>query len=350
MEKFQIYFFGFSFLAVLFLAVLIFLPFLVPVSIAATLAIIFSPLHEKLAKFMGGMRGLAAFITVVLAVLIIIPPLFFIGQKVFQEAVGFSAQLNNGGVQGISQALSSLQERIAANFPGLNLDFNQYFQSITGWFSGNIGTIFTGVAKVTLDFLLNIFIGSIAFYYFLKDGKDLIKVIVELSPLPDKNDYEILSKVEKAINSVIRGSLVISLVQGFLVWLGLTIFGVPNAALLGSVAALTSLIPGVGTSLITIPSIIYLFLAGPVNYAIGLMIWHTIFVGLIDNMLSPMLIRRGMQVHPFFILLSVMGGLLFFGPMGFLLGPVVLSLLFAMIEIYRFLVKSEQKSLQKNIS
>ena len=81
-----------------------------------------------------------------------------------------------------------------------------------------------------------------------------------------------------------------------------------------------------------------------VGNAAGLLVWQVIVVGLIDNMLSPMLIRRGMKVHPLFILLSVFGGLMFFGPIGFLLGPVVLSLLFAMIEIYKFLMESDKKS------
>ena len=197
---------------------------------------------------------------------------------------------------------------------------------------------------MTIDLFFNLFICFIAFYYFLKDGKELVKAIVSLSPLPDKNDYEILDKLEGAIVSVVRGSLVIAVIQGTLAWLGLLIFGVPNSVLLGSAAAITSLIPGAGTALIMVPSIIYLFLTGPIGNAAGLLVWQVIVVGLIDNMLSPMLIRRGMKVHPLFILLSVFGGLIFFGPIGFLLGPVVLSLLFAMIEIYKFLLASEKKS------
>ncbi len=344
MEKFQIYFFTGLFLAVLFLSFQIFWPFLVPLSIAATLAVLFHPLYERIVRMFGGLRGLSAFLTVVFVVFIIILPLIFIGKTVFQEAVGFSSQLRDGGTENVSQALSSLQERIAAYFPGFSLNLNEYLLQAADWLSKNIGTIFAGIARMTIDLFFNLFIGFIAFYYFLKDGKELIKSIVSLSPLPDKNDYEILNKLEGAIVSVVRGSLVIAVIQGALAWLGLLIFGVPNPAFLGGAAAITSLIPGAGTALIMVPSIIYLFLTGPVGNAVGLLVWQVIVVGLVDNMLSPMLIRRGMKVHPLFILLSVFGGLIFFGPIGFLLGPVVLSLLFAMIEIYKFLMSSEKKS------
>lgn len=343
MEKLQIYFFTALFLAVVFLSFQIFLPFLVPVSIAATLAVLLSPLHERLARLIGGRRGLSALLMVVAAALIIIPSLVFIGKAAVQEAIGFSAQLNNGGVEKISMALSSAQEKISAYFPGFSINLNEYLRLGADWLSKNIGIVFAGVAQVTINLLLNLFIGIIAFYYFLKDGPKIVKAVVALSPLPDKHDYEILGKLESAVNSVIKGSLVIAVIQGFLAWIGLTIFGVPNPALLGSAAAITSLIPGVGTALVMVPSVIYLFLVGSNGHAIGLLIWQITFVGLVDNILSPMLIRRGIKVHPFLILISVMGGLIFFGPIGFLLGPLVLCLLFAMIEIYKFLVDSEKK-------
>ncbi len=343
MEKLQIYFFTAAFLAVIVLSFQIFLPFLVPLSIAATLAILFHPLHERITKFFGGYRGFAAFLTVLLVVLIIILPLAFVLKIVIQEAISFSGQLSGGATENISRALVSVQQQIYVNFPGSTIDLNEYLRSGMDWLSRNTGTIFANVARVTLDVSFNIFIGLIAFFYFLKDGRDFVKATVALSPLPDKNDYEIIEKIEGAIISVVRGSLVIAVIQGCLAWLGLSIFGVPNPAFLGSLAALTSLIPGVGTGLIMIPSIIYLFLTAPISHAAGLLVWQVIVVGLVDNMLSPTLIRRGMKVHPLFILLSVIGGLMFFGPIGFLLGPVVLSLLFAMVEIYKFLVSSEKK-------
>ncbi len=347
MEKLQIYFFSVLFLAVLFLSFQILLPFLVPLSIAATLAFLFHPLNERLVRFLGGFRGPASFITVILAVLIIIIPFVFIGTTIFREAVDFSTQLNSGGAERISASLSSMSVKISYYFPGYSFNLPEYLHSGFSWLSQNIGIIFAGIAKVTIGFLLDLFIFLMAFYFFLKDGQKLVRAIVALSPLPDKNDYEILAKLEGTVSSVVRGSLVVAVVQGILAWLGFTIFGVPNPALFGSFTAVAALIPGAGTAVVVIPAVIYLFVTGSTGQAIGLLVWGMTAIGLIDNILGPALMKRGIKVHPFLILLSVVGGLIFFGPIGFLLGPIVLSLLFAMIEIYSFLVNSEHKSFSR---
>ena len=109
----------------------------------------------------------------------------------------------------------------------------------------------------------------------------------------------------------------------------------PNPVLWGLVAALAALIPGIGTALILIPAIGYLFFTGSTGAAIGLLIWGVVAVGLIDNFLGPMLVNRGVKIHPFLILLSIFGGLSFFGPVGFVLGPLIIALVFALLEIYR---------------
>ena len=133
-----------------------------------------------------------------------------------------------------------------------------------------------------------------------------------------------------------------ALIQGILTAVGFTFFGIPNATLWGSVAAITALIPGIGTALVLLPAILYLYFSGETLFAVGLLLWGMTAVGLVDNFLGPKLVERGMRLHPFLILLSVLGGVGFFGPLGFLLGPLVLSLLFALIEIY-FAIKKEHE-------
>ena len=133
-----------------------------------------------------------------------------------------------------------------------------------------------------------------------------------------------------------------ALIQGILTAVGFTFFGIPNATLWGSVAAITALIPGIGTALVLLPAILYLYFSGETLFAVGLLLWGMTAVGLVDNFLGPKLASYGMRLHPFLILLSVFGGVGFFGPLGFLLGPLVLSLLFALIEIY-FAIKKEHE-------
>jgi predicted PurR-regulated permease PerM len=217
----------------------------------------------------------------------------------------------------------------AYDFSSLNV--TTYIQNFLEWSFANLDTIFSSVTKLAFQ----IFIMLFALFYLLRDGTKLKKALIALSPLIDTYDEKIIAKVKQAIRSVVAGSLVVSIIQGILTGLGFLIFGVPNPALWGSFAVVAALIPGFGTSLVLIPGIIYLFLDSTQLHAFGLLAWGALAVGLVDNYLSPILINRGIQIHPFIILLSVMGGLAFFGPIGFIAGPLVVALLSALFEIYK---------------
>jgi predicted PurR-regulated permease PerM len=219
-----------------------------------------------------------------------------------------------------------------------SLNFDKYLEQGLDWLLKNIGGLFSNITKM----ILNFFIFLIALYYLLKDGQRLKKTIVDLSPLADADDEKIFNMLELAVNSVIKGNLTVAVIQGGLTAVGFAVFGVPNAVLWGTVTSIAALIPGFGTSLVIIPAILFLFFNNEVFHAVGLFVWGGVAVGLIDNYLGPKLVGRGIQMHPFIIFLSVMGGIGFFGPIGFLLGPLTMSLLFAFFEII-FSVKSQEK-------
>ena len=202
----------------------------------------------------------------------------------------------------------------------------------------NLSAVFSNVAKTTLG----IFIFLIALYYLFKDGLKLKEAVVAFSPLKNTDDETIFTKLSSATNSVVKGTLLIALIQGILTAIGFIIFGIPNATLWGSLATITALIPSVGTAIILLPSILYLFSIGNVFSALGLLIWGIVVVGLVDNLLRPKLIERGIRIHPFLILLSTLGGISLLGPIGFLLGPIILSLLAVLFQIYLSLGKEYQ--------
>jgi predicted PurR-regulated permease PerM len=199
------------------------------------------------------------------------------------------------------------------------------------WAFSNLDTVFSGASKIVLA----VFIMLLALFYLLRDGRELKRQIIALSPLGDDDDNRIFKKLEQTIYSIFAGSILVGLIQGVLTGIGFAIFGVPNPALWGSIAAVSALIPGIGTSLVMVPGVLYLFFTGSTTPAIGLLIWGVLAVGLIDNFLGPIFINRGVKIHPFLILLSVLGGLIFFGPVGFVLGPIILAFLFALLDIYR---------------
>ncbi len=320
----------------LLLVAFIFLPYLAALFLALILSIVFRPLYRFLHRRLRR-PSVAAFAAVALVLILIIVPLTFFGILLFNEAYdlysggGFSFS-ENSFVSEINAKIGSGLSRFS---PTLSFDLTTLTDRVVGWFFGNLKGFFSKF----VDAVIGLFITTLGLFYLFKDGEHVMKRVMFLSPLSDRYDQEIFLKVEMAINSVVRGSLVVALIQGFLSGLGFLIFGLPNPILWASVATLTSLIPNVGTAAVLLPTVAYLFFTGHTAGAAGLLLWGALAVGFIDNLLGPHLIERGIKIHPFLILLSVIGGIGFFGPVGFIAGPVVLSLLFSLLDIYPLIMR-----------
>ncbi|MDP3284822.1 MAG: AI-2E family transporter [Desulfobacterales bacterium] len=321
----------------------IFRPLLYALIIAMVFKVLFQPVHKRVLRITREREGMAALITAVIIVIIILVPVILLGMQIFNEAQLLYVSITEGGGKDnlfntVRKLVIYIQRFLPAQIK-FSANFDQYLKQGIDWLVQHLGDIFSNFAKI----LLNLFIFLTALYYLLKDGERLKKTIVGLSPLADTDDAKIFNTIESAINSVIKGNLTVAVIQGALTAAGFAVFGVPNAVLWGSVTAIAALIPGVGTSLVLIPAILFLFLSGKFLSGFGLLAWGAGAVGLVDNFLGPKLVGRGMQMHPFIILLSVLGGIGYFGPIGFLLGPLTMSLLFAFLEIISS-VKSQEKN------
>ncbi|MEK7089548.1 MAG: AI-2E family transporter [Patescibacteria group bacterium] len=338
-QKSELYFLFILLAGIFVLAFFIFKPFLYALILAIVFVTVFQPVHKKILAIIRDRKGLAAFLTTISVLIVVVAPLTLLGIQIFQEATGLYSSLTlNGGTTDPSRFLGDTIQSITrfSPVPIDTPDISQYLKQGLSWLLQHLGSLFANVAKA----IASVFIFLIALYYLFKDGYQLKRALVVLSPLQDIHDETIFNKLALAINSIIKGNLVVALIQGTLTALGFAIFGVPNVMLWGSVAAITALIPGIGTALVLLPAILYLYFSGETLFSVGLLLWGVTAVGLVDNFLGPKLTSRGMQLHPFLILLSILGGIGFFGPLGFLLGPLVLSLLFALLEIY-FAIKKE---------
>lgn len=331
-KKIETWFFILLFLAVCALTILLFKPYLILFAVTASLAVALQPLYQRLQIFFGRTHvSIAAFTTVLVLIVGVLFPLGLFGTLAVREASHVYTKLVIGMSGGPAENLIPwIEEKLHTLLPFANIDVREGLQAALRWFVQHIGPLFAGA----LSTLLLLILGLMTLYYFLKHGPTLAQKITLISPLADTHDAYILSTLQRTVTSVLRGSVTIALIQGILTAIGLAIFGVPNAALWGSLAAIAALIPGLGTALVLLPSIVYLFVTGHSAAGIGLLIWGVVAVGLIDNVLGPSLMGRGVRVHPFIILLSVLGGLQLFGAAGFLLGPVVVSLLLALWEVY----------------
>lgn len=329
-KQIQIYFFLLLLIGVLILTFFLFLPYMSALVLAGTLGVVFYPMYLRMTKFLP--ESLASLAAIAIILLIVLLPLIFFSVLVFEEARGLYASLVYGDI-GAADVFGRIESFVNGLFPGgaVALDISAYLRNLLGALVNNFGSIFSSFAGIVVAVLISIF----ALYYFFKDGKRLKKAVVALSPLADTYDEQIFQKLRVAVNSVMRGSLLIAVIQGILAGIGYLIFGVPNPALWGGITIIASLVPAVGTAAILVPALIYLIVAGKTIAFFGLLIWGVVVVGAVDNFLRPLLMERSMHIHPLLILLGVLGGLALFGPIGFLLGPLVVSFLFALLDIYK---------------
>lgn len=311
--------------------------FIIVLALAYICAVLVLPIHNRLVAWFekrrvlkGGASALASTVTLILLVILIITPFSLIMGKIFADAQGFYVKVTEGGPGALSARLESV---IQPYFPNADINLNEVAKGISGFVVSNIGTFFSS----TFDIVLKLFLFLISLFYFLKDKTHFEALYKRITPLSDKDDKRIFNSIKVAARSIMIGSLVVALCQGIVTGIGFAIFGVPNPFFWGAVAGMFALVPGVGPALIWIPGAIYLYITGDAGSVawIGQVVWGIVAVGLIDNVLGPKVINKGISIHPLFILLSVLGGIIMFGPEGFLFGPLVLSIFVAVIEAWK---------------
>ncbi len=305
-------------------------PFVSALALAAIIVTICYPMYRRILVVMPRRNEtLAALVTTLSVILIIFTPVFLLMSALVNEALSIYNHTSASGPT-FEESVASLESQIQVYLPGITLNTSEYIQQGATWLASNVGGFFAGTATTVFLF----FIAIIGSFYLFRDGTRFTKLVVAVSPLPEEQDELILRRLGVAVRSVATGSLLVAIIQGTLTGCGLWLFGFDRAVLWGTIAAVGALVPGVGTSIVFIPSVIFLIVTNAYGPAIGLAIWGMLAVGLIDNLLGPYLMSRGNPLHPFVTLLSVLGGMSLFGPIGFVVGPVLVSLLKVLLELY----------------
>ncbi len=325
------YFFYVLFIAVAIMCAFIFRPFFIVVVMGISLSVVFHPIYEWLkVRVTRNISWLAALLTTFLFIIIIGVPLFFIGSKVLEEGQMFYQSISEDG--GAGRYLDSVTSGLSYIVPDIgSFDLKSAIGDVVSSFTGSIAGIFTATLHTLFTFMLIV----LSFFYFLKDGEKWKRYIVKLSPLADTHDNRILMMLEHAVSGIMKGYLLVALIQGTMLGIGLWIFGVPNPVLWGVLAGIASVIPSIGTAIVAVPAILFLLATSGTGPAIGLAIWSLTLVGTIDNLLNPIVLGKRVSLPPLVILLSVLGGIALFGPAGIIIGPLSVSLLYTLLIIYR---------------
>jgi predicted PurR-regulated permease PerM len=324
------YFFFGLLIATFIFTFFIFQPFWIIIVLGISFAIVLYPIYEWLCR-RGLPATLSSLMVVALFTILVCGPLLGIGALVFKQSQSVYQKVLNSNLNA-SPVLDKVNYKVNSVLPeGVSFDMNQKATEFVSYVSSHITTIFSSTISAFFSFILMLLI----IFYLLKDGARWRESIISLSPLTKDDDEKIISRLTLAVNGVVKGSLLIALAQGVLLGFGFWIFNVPNGALWGVVAAVLSFIPTFGTSLVSIPAIIFLFVTGNTTSAVGLLVWAVVIVGLVDNLLGPLVVGRKMNIPSILIMFSVLGGIALLGPVGILVGPLVVSLLYSLISIYK---------------
>lgn len=336
-------FFGAVTLLVLYYSYEIIKPYLIDIFLALVLFFTAKPLYQGLTRLLFGLRTLASALTCLLLALLILMPLFTLVSIIANQALEFSAQVSQGLKTGqlwqwVNEKVTLLEQylhRLNLPLPPEQIKLEGILQSVlssaSSFIYNNAISLLKGFTAFLFDLILVLFV---AFFMFLR-GDDFIAELKRLSPLDEAHNNMILGEMEATIKATLWGTVVVAFIQGALGGLGFFFFGVPQAAFWGTVMVLASVIPVVGPSIIWGPAVIYLFIQGAVAKGVGLLLFCGLVISSIDNLVKPWLMRGSRATPSVFILFSILGGISYFGMIGFILGPLVLSFLLSLLAIYQ---------------
>jgi predicted PurR-regulated permease PerM len=336
-------FFGAITLLVLYYSYQIVKPYLIDIFTALVLFFAARPLYMGLCRLLGQRKALASAITCFILLIVILVPLLSLMGIIASQALDFSSQVTRamqGGhlwpwIAAKTEALKAYLIALKLPVPRGEIDLAQIVRTVVTSASSFIYTnaisLIKGFTYFFIDLLLVLFI---TFFMFLQ-GDAFIEEVMKLSPLEAAHNEEILRETEATIKATLWGTVIVAFVQGFLGGVGFLIFRLPQPAFWGTVMIPASVIPIVGSAIIWGPAALYLLFTGHIATGVGLIVWGGVVVSLIDNVLKPILVKGGGSTPSIFILFSILGGITYFGMIGFILGPLILSFLLSLLRIYQ---------------
>jgi predicted PurR-regulated permease PerM len=306
-------------------------PFTTPITWALALAVVAHPFHDWLARRIKK-PGLAAGIAVFGIALVLSALVVFVGQSLLSSIASGTQALQSfesgqwreqlGRIPWLGSLLAAVEQQV--NLSG-------QLQGIAGEVGKRVSEFATGSVWVLVQVLLTIFV----LFYLFRDRREALGTLRSLVPLSERETNKVFTRVADTIHATIFGTLAVAAVQGALGGVIFWWLGLPAPILWGAVMALLAIVPVLGAFVIWLPAAIFLAATGQWGKAAILILWGTVIVGLIDNLLYPILVGTRLRLHTVPVFFAIVGGLAVFGAAGIILGPVILALTDAILEIWR---------------
>jgi predicted PurR-regulated permease PerM len=330
-------------IVILYGAFLILTPFLTAITWAVILAILFYPLYAWLLRIFHGRSTLAAITVTAMIILIVIAPgvelVRFLTEEVILLVQSVRSLMDEDGKQEwLSkpwvQVLVGWWELVSFRLMDFNINWKELLVQGAQNSSKFLVERVTGIAQNVLLFTINFLIALITLFFLLRDGKEFVRRVQLWLPMDRDHQQRLFKNIVDAVLAVVHGSIVVGMVQGLLAGLAYYFLGVPFAVLWGVVTGFAGLLPVGGSTLVTIPATIYLFLQGEIVRSLILLAWSLGIVGTVDNVLKPLIIGNRLGLPVLLLFFGILGGLALFGALGIVLGPVIFALLRALLDLY----------------
>ncbi len=312
--------------------------------LAAVLAGVLWPVQQRLSNHLGGRRALSAAALLLIVVILLLGPLVAFSTFAITEGVEgvrfITDTVRSEGVKGLverlplhlGQLVRQALERIPAQGEA---DWARGFQKQVSAYGGNAAIVLGATLTATGAFVFQTTMMLIALYFLLLQGTDLVVWLDELLPLKRGQTLELLKEFKRVSYAVILSTVVTSVVQAAAALGGYVIASVPHPIFFAGVTFFAAFIPAVGAGSVCLVASVLLFATGHPYAALFLSLWGVLVVGLVDNLVKPLLIKAGMQMNGAVVFFSLIGGLGAFGGVGLILGPLVVALLLALLRIYQ---------------
>ncbi len=305
------------------------------------IAILFAPLNRRLSLSMRRRRTLAALATLTIVVVIVILPLALIAALLADEASGVYERLRSGewnigrSFQQVFDALPAWVTHVLARFELTSLGAVQE-QLSAGLMRGSqfLATQALSIGQSTFDFVVNLFVMLYLLFFLLRDGDELVARIKAAIPLRAEQQRALFQEFTVVIRATVKGNIVVAAVQGALGGLIFWLLGIHAPLLWAVIMAVLSLLPAIGAALVWLPVAIYFLATGAVWQGIVLVAYGVLVIGLVDNVLRPLLVGKDTQMPDYLVLLSTLGGIAVFGVNGFVIGPVIAAMFIAAWDIF----------------
>lgn len=311
--------------------------FILAVVMAAVMASLVHPMYLAIVKLLRGRPAIASAITVMSSLLLVIVPLLIFTTILVNQAL----ELSDTAEDWVNTQVKSgeLEDELKEN-PTLQklLPYQDKLLEKAGQLAADAGAVvaenLTSIAKGTATFFLMLFIMLYAMFFFLMRGPRLLLNIFEHTPLREADKNQLLNTFTSVARATLKGTLVIAFIQGGLGGIAFWAAGIQGAVFWAAIMMVASVIPGVGTLIVWVPAVIYLFLNGKVLAAIGVGLWCAAIVGTADNILRPMLIGKDTEMPDLVVLLTTLGGLVLFGVAGLVIGPIIGALFLTVWQLW----------------